>query len=571
MTQDKDQQKIIVYQVFTRLFGNTVTRRKPHGDKSENGVGKMNDFDEKVLTQIRSLGATHIWYTGVIRHATQTNYEAYNIPTQHTAVVKGKAGSPYAIVDYYDIDPDLAQDVDNRMAEFEQLVERSHRMGLKVIIDFVPNHVARQYHSVAKPAGVTDLGVEDDVNMNFSPSNNFYYCEGKPFAPAFSLTDAAGNTYHEQPARATGNDCFNASPSVNDWYETVKLNYGVDYCCGYGVQHHFDPIPSTWKKMCHILAFWASKGIDGFRCDMAEMVPTAFWQYAISGVKQAFPNLLFIGEVYNPALYRSYVAAGFDFLYDKVGLYDCLIDVMRGYRSAEEITRQWQAVDDIHDKMLYFLENHDEQRLASNYILGTNHAAKALPAMMVSAWMRTNPVMVYAGQEVGEPGMDAEGFSGCDGRTTIFDYWCVERLRKTYFAREEMTTEMEQLEARYQKILQLANAEKAICKGRFFDVMYANSESPLFDTHRCYAFLRHFEEDLLLVVVNFSDNDKQVSVRIPAHAFDVLSIEEGVYPCMECMTQAQKVVTLKRDETVTVSVPANDGCIYKIKMISNSR
>ena len=272
-----ESNKIVIYQIFTRLYGNRNTTRKEHGTIEENGCGKLNDFTPSALKKIREMGVSHIWYTGIIRHATQTDYSAYGIPKNHPAIVKGRAGSPYAITDYYDVDPDLATDVDKRMQEFEQLVERTHKAGMKVIIDFVPNHVARQYHSICKPEWVKDLGEDDNVQNGFDPQNNFYYCPGQRFSPYFDLYHGSEEPYLEEPAKATGNDCFHNAPGMNDWYETVKLNYGVDYYAG-GVGH-FDPIPDTWAKMTDILFFWASKGIDGFRCDMAEMVPAAFWQW----------------------------------------------------------------------------------------------------------------------------------------------------------------------------------------------------------------------------------------------------------------------------------------------------
>ena len=270
--------KIILYQVFTRLYGNRNTTRKEGGTIEENGCGKMNDFTPSALKRIREMGVSHIWYTGIIRHATQTDYSAYGIPRQHPAVVKGRAGSPYAIADYYDVDPDLAVDVDKRMQEFEQLIERTHKAGMKVIIDFVPNHVARQYHSICKPDDVKDLGEEDNPQLGFDPQNNFYYCPGERFTPYFDLYHGEQEPYFEEPAKATGNDCFNNAPGMNDWYETVKLNYGLDYYAGR--VGHFNPIPNTWDKMTAILLFWARKGVDGFRCDMAEMVPAAFWNWA---------------------------------------------------------------------------------------------------------------------------------------------------------------------------------------------------------------------------------------------------------------------------------------------------
>ena len=394
--------KVLIYQIFTRLYGNRNTTRKENGTIAENGCGKFADFSTTVLNRIASLGITHVWYTGILRHATQTIYSEYGIPRQHPAVVKGRAGSPYAITDYYDVDPDLAVDVTHRMQEFEELVARTHEVGLKVIIDFVPNHVARQYHSICKPEGVKDLGETDIPEHGFDPQNNFYYCPGQRFTPYFDLYHGEAEPYLEEPAKATGNDHFDNAPGQNDWYETVKLNYGVDYYAGR--VGHFHPMPDTWQKMTDILLFWAAKGVDGFRCDMAEMVPAEFWAYATQEVKKRYPDIVFVGEVYNPNEYRRYLAAGFDWLYDKVGMYDTMRAIICGQQSTQAISWAWQQTDDIRDHMLYFLENHDEQRIASDFFAADGR--KGFPAFAASLLMQKNPVMLYAGQEYGERGMD---------------------------------------------------------------------------------------------------------------------------------------------------------------------
>lgn len=557
--------KIIIYQVFTRLFGNSNTTRKENGTLAENGCGKMSFFDAATLRRIKKLGVTHVWYTGIIRHASKTDYSAYGIPRQHPAVVKGNAGSPYAITDYYDVDPDLADNIDDRMSEFEQLVERSHKAGLKVIIDFVPNHVARQYKSVKKPEGVKDLGETDDTGMGFSPRNNFYYCTDTPFEPYFDLNDETGTPYSEFPAKATGNDHFDSHPGINDWYETVKLNYGIDYCDAGGRSYHFDPIPDTWQKMVDIIGFWAGKGIDGFRCDMAEMVPTEFWSWAIAKVKSAHPGILFIGEVYNPSLYRSFVACGFDYLYDKVGMYDCLCGVMRGHCRASEITRQWQSVDDIKDNMLYFLENHDELRIASDFLAGD--ARRGVPAAIVSILMNKNPFMLYAGQEFGERGMDKEGFSGLDGRTTIFDYWTVQSLYHGYVNRRKLTDGEKSLEKKYSMLLNLANKEKAISDGLFFDLMYANQDGNLFNQSSLYAFLRKCSNEVSLVVANFSQEEAECSVRLPHHAFEYLNLPEKTVTASDLLSEGNAIsFELKPDCLAHMSVPGCGGRIYKFKV-----
>ena len=547
--------KVLIYQVFTRLFGNRNVNRVANGTIAENGCGKLNDFTPKVLKDIAAMGITHVWYTGIIRHATQTDYTAYGIPRQHPAVVKGKAGSPYAITDYYDIDPDLAVDVKQRMQEFEQLVARSHEAGLKVIIDFVPNHVARQYQSVCKPKKVKDLGETDDTMMGFDPQNNFYYCPGQRFDPYFDLYQGEKEPYLEEPAKATGNDHFDNAPGKNDWYETVKLNYGVDYYAG-GVGY-FDPLPDTWKKMTDILLFWAKKGIDGFRCDMAEMVPAEFWAYAIAIVKKKYKDIMFIGEVYNPSEYRHYLASGFDWLYDKVGMYDTMRAVICHQAPTSAITNAWQYTDDIRDHMLYFLENHDEQRIASDFFAAD--AKKGVPAMIASVLMQQNPFMLYAGEEYGERGMDREGFSGNDGRTTIFDYWSVDTLCRA--AQNKLTDDEQQLFDIHKKTMLLARKEKAVSEGIFFDLMYVNQHM-----ERQYAFLRYVEGELLLVAVNFDDRDVVADIHIPAHAFEYLGMKEKMVIATDLLTRERLAMALHKDRGVRMEIAARSGRVWKMKL-----
>ena len=574
------KEKVIIYQVLPRLFGNKNTTRKENGTIEENGCGKLNNFTDDVLARIHDMGFTHVWYTGVIRHATQTNYSSYGIPTQHAEVVKGKAGSPYAITDYYDIDPDLAENVSMRMSEWESLIERTHKAGMKVIMDFVPNHVAREYHSIRKPAGVRDLGEDDDPNMHFSIKNNFYYTWGdldlndvrqsKPAFTAYAAKDAKiFEPYAESPAKATGNDRFDNRPGCNDWYETVKLNYGIDYCDAGGRSYHYEPVPNTWGKMTDILLYWAGKGVDGFRCDMAEMVPCAFWSYATQILKAKYPGIVVIGEVYDPNQYRNYVKAGFDYLYDKVGMYDCLRGVIRGERPAASITHEWQVVDDIRDHMLYFLENHDEQRIASDFFCG--NARKALPAAAMSLFFQKNPFMLYSGQEFGEKGMDKEGFSGRDGRTTIFDYWSPETLAHAYqkpgsAEAHQQSVDSKALAAHYRQLIRLANEERAIREGDTFDLMYVNPQSDHFDPRCHFAFLRKKGGEVLLIVLNFSQEAHELGVCIPGHAFDFFHLTEEEVQTTELMSGNKKQVELKKDGIFPVSVSANGVSIYKFNV-----
>ena len=560
------KEKLIIYQVLMRLFGNANTTRKKDGTIEENGCGKMSDFNVSALNTIKQLGCNAIWYTGLLQQASQTDYSEYGIPKQNPHVIKGKAGSPYAISDYYSVSCDLADDPARRMEEFDQLVNRTHKAGLKMFIDFVPNHVARHYESVTAPEGVMDFGASDDTSKAFDPQNNFYYMPGRHFAPQIDLGEGA-DRYEEYPAKATGNDCFHASPSRNDWYETVKLNYGVDYCGG--GHYHFDPVPDTWNKMLHILLYWCKKGVDGFRCDMVFMVPVDFWHWVIPQVKKKYPRTVFIAEIYDPALYRCYIHyGGFDYLYDKVGLYDTLRAIIECRESATAITRRWQEIDDIHDNMVNFLENHDEQRIASDFFAGDAH--KALPALVVSTLMRTNPFMCYFAQELGEKGMDEEGFSGRDGRTTIFDYWSLKTLQKLQgkdntWRRHLLNVYERELREYYSKVFQIATTENCIVRGGFYDLQYANFDNSGYDVHRQYAFLRNLGRDVILVVVNFDAEDKKVSVNVPKEAWDFVGVTSRRRHIENLLTGEWNFVEHDILQPMTYDVPGYGAIVLKIQ------
>lgn len=561
-------EKIFIYQLLPRLFGNTSAENRPNGTIRENGCGKFGDISNKVLLELKKSGYTHVWYIGVLAHATTTDYTQYGIPKDFPEIVKGNAGSPYAVKDYYDVDPDLATDVPARMDEFHALVERTHKAGLKVIIDHVPNHVARNYKSVCKPHGAADFGENDDTLAAFSPENNFYYLPGQALDLQFPPQKLADATYRENPARATGNDCFTNKPTQYDWYETVKLNYGIDYQNGRA--EHFDPVPDTWLKMKDILLFWAAKNVDGFRCDMAEMVPLEFWQWAVPQVKAQYPHIIFLAEIYNPAVYRDFLADNiFDFLYDKVGLYDVVRDVACGYRPSSDITFTLNNVGDIQRKMLNFMENHDEQRVASDYFL--QNGAKGKAAMLVTACVNTNPVMVYAGQELGERGMDEEGFSGKNGRTSIFDYWSPDTLRRWnnngQWNSDLLTEEERGLKKFYTDLITLCNTEKALSEGLFYDLMPANYENPAFDSTRQFAFLRSNKKELLLVAVNFDNEEREITIHIPEHAYEFFGFVHSQKGTLQPLLHENLPVSFSPEIPMKIQLPANSGEIYKIYLL----
>ena len=555
--------KHIIYQTMPRLFGNYNESLVKNGSIEDNGCGKFNSYTTKALNAIKELSVTHIWYTGIIAHSTCTDYTSYGIPKDHHAIVKGKAGSPYAIRDYYDVDPDLSEDISNRMQEFEELVKRTHDAGMKVIIDFVPNHVSRSYHSTMKPMYIDDLGHHDNEKVFFSQSNNFYYLPGQNLILHFGAQEEDFE-YSEFPAKVTGNNCFNANPDRNDWYETIKLNYGVNYLNG--GSKHFSPISNTWIKMLDILLFWLDKGIDGFRCDMAEMVPVEFWSWVIPRIKSR-KKVIFIAEVYNPSLYKDFIINGkFDYLYDKAGMYDTLRNIICNKTSATEISPCWQAIEDFKENMLFFLENHDEQRIASDFFAG--NAQIGFPGFTVIALLNSNPIMIYNGQELGEKGMDEEGFSGKDGRTSIFDYWSIESIRRWanngMFDGGLLNKEQLLLRDLYKKILMIAKNEKAISQGQFYGLAYCNNNNPHFPSGQMTAFLRKYENELIFVLINFDNKSYNIRVNIPKNAFDVLQIPDNtVSKVKELIYGENSICALTYSCSYQESMPSYSAKILK--------
>lgn len=561
-------EKLIIYQLFPRIFTNTNPNCVPWGSLKQNGSGKMKDIDGIVLKSLKDMGVNCLWLTGVIEHATKSDFSKYGIEKDNPNVIKGEAGSPYAIKDYYDISPAIATNVEKRMQEFESLVKRIHLNGLKVIIDFVPNHTARHYHSDSAPEGIEDFGSKDRIDLNFSPSNNYYYISNQRFYPDFDISSEGEVPYVEFPAKATGNDCFTAFCGKNDWYETVKLNYGHDYNDN---SDHFLPVPDTWIKMLHILRFWASKGIDGFRCDMVFMVPLAFWHWAIPQVKSLYPHVIFIGEIYDVALYREFINFGcFDYLYDKVNLYDTLVGIENKGWSAAQLTGCWQTVDGIGDSMVNFLENHDEVRFASKSFAGD--AARVIPSLVVSAMISRGPFLLYYGQELGEAARDNEGFAGDNDRTTIFDYWSLSTLRRWYNkgkCDEELLSPHEKwLRGVYKKVLTLCNERKAIKEGGFFDLMYVNLRQSGFDPHSQFAFIRHYEEDILLIIVNFSKEECNIKLNIPDIAFQIIGIEGGEIVTTDLLWGNPFKLNLKSNEPLSLSIKGSDALILPLKGIA---
>lgn len=554
--------KTIIYQLLPRFYTNTCDANKRGGTLAENGCGKMNEINDAALSHIASLGVSHVWYTGIVRHASTTRYPFMSHPSNNN-VVKGKAGSPYAICDYYDVDPDLADDVDRRMDEWKELVGRTHRHGMKVLVDFIPNHVARGYYSDARPD--TQLGAADDTTKAFAPDNNFYYLPGHDFTSPISNLD---EPYVERPAKASGNDAFSPCPSVFDWYETVKLNYGRDYATGGG--DYFSPRPDTWHKMRDIMLFWVQTGIDGFRVDMAHMVPVEFWKWVIAQIVSRYPHIIFVGEIYETDKYAKYIDAGFNILYDKVNFYDIVRDVATGRAPASGITEIWRRTGTVLPNMLYFLENHDEQRIASDFFLADPLLAK--PAYLLALTMGRGATMMYAGQEFGERGMDDEGYSDRNGRTSIFDYWSVASLRRNALDGAFDGAALEPLERQvrdwYAKVNAVAQRYEALSIGDFYDLMWINQHIWV-DAANVYAFLRYLPGQRFLVVLNFAATPRRQNLMIPDDAWRLMgSTWNECITTYDVLGNASRVcrdsINNIKARGLDVEIPANDGLILRI-------
>lgn len=587
------EKKKVVYQVFTRLFGNKNTINKPWGTIAENGVGKFNDFTDKALTEIKNLGVTHIWYTGVPHHALVNDYTKYGISNDDPEVVKGRAGSPYAVKDYYSVNPDLAVDPSKRMEEFESLIARSHKNGLKVIIDIVPNHIARKYVGLNNPKGVRDFGADDNTNVEYDRNNNFYYIPGQPFqvptsdaykplnGEAHPLIDGK---FDENPAKWTGNGSRLAKPDINDWYETVKVNYGVrpdgtkdfpELPKGFdkkSYKEHFEfwknkDVPSSWIKFRDIALFWTAKGVDGFRYDMAEMVPYEFWSYMNSAIKMKNTDAFLMAEVYNPNEYRNYIYLGkMDYLYDKVATYDKLKEVVQGKSSADDLTNIQNSMADIESHMLHFLDNHDEQRLASPEFAVSGECGK--PLMVVSATIGSSPAMVYFGQEVGEAGNENGGF-GTRSRTSIFDYVGVPSHQRWMnggkFDGGLLSDKEKELRDFYKRLLNFTLNSDGLME-QFEEIQTINrKETANYDESK-YAFVRWSAKEKLIIAVNFSkDKDADINLIIPAAIISKWKLKDGIYKVTDQLYGGvNQLQVVKGIGTIKVNLSSSGSFIYKL-------
>lgn len=548
-----------IYQLLPRLFGNTNETRKPGGTLEENGAGKFSDIGDRALAELKDLGFTHIWLTGVLQQATATDYSDIGEPADDPDLVKGRAGSPYAVRDYFDVCADYATDPSKRKEEFQALIERIHAKGMKVIIDFVPNHVARSYHSTVRPE--LSFGQDDDRSKFFDPKNNFFYLTGESGAeghgpplrlpvPENGGTNGADGLFdgEKEFGRVTGNDVASWEPGADSWFETAKLNYGWDFTDPekktrrYPHGEHGDiAVPDTWKKMDEVIAYWQEMGVDGFRADMAHMVPPEFWHWLIVRARERNPGAYFVAEAYagdaqvpsgddqasevtRGDVMLELLKAGFDAVYDDPG-YDALKEIYDGNGTADDLDKT-RPRDFLFDNSLRYAENHDEVRLASPREWGGHGMKVGKPVSALLFGLSRGPIMVYHGQEVGEPAVGAEGFGGDDARTTIYDYWSMPEFAKWVnggaFDGGGLSEEQKSLREFYRRLLHLADLP-ALRDGDFYPLNPENSDNPSYGRPPSgaagpwlYSYLRYDAAtgQRLLVVVNLHPDQAFADVRI---------------------------------------------------------
>jgi glycosidase len=581
--------------------------RKRNGTLAENGVGRFTDINDAALSAIRQMGFTHVWLTGILQQATATDYSEFGQPADDTDLLKGLAGSPYAIKDYFDVCPDYAENPAERLKEFRDLIARLHAQGLKAIIDLVPNHVARSYDSCVKPdcnfGTRGGSGTGDDISKFFDPHNNFFYLtpdgngpplrlptfrEGQPVSATCQAVAAVCDrrTPNEDGGykpplqncdgffdgektfgRVTGNNVVSWTPHLNDWYETIKLNYGFDFTDpSKSVREYpnaWSPdkeIPNTWKKVDQVIEHWQSLGVDGFRCDMSHMVPPEMWSWTIAQARRRQPDVFFMGEAYNddPAkvpgsdpvvsqlnwgqgnVLFDLLNAGFNAVYDAPA-YRTLKRIYEGSCWANDIDRDIGDDFICHNSVRY-AENHDEVRLAARTEWGGVGMNVGRPVSAILYGLSRGAIMLYNGQEVGESGAGAEGFGGDDARTSIFDYWSMPELVKWVndhkYDGARLSKEQKELRKFYSRLINLVG-EPAFADGNFFSLNRANCDNEHFGRlpdeqasgHWLYAFLRYevVSGQRFLVVANLHPDValRDIIILLPNDALRFLDLQTG--------------------------------------------
>jgi glycosidase len=395
------------------------------------GRGKVTDISDEILKKLALFGIDYLWLTGVM--------EAASSDVLDEDIIKGDAGSYYAIYDSWDVSPQIGT-----MNEFEDLVKRAHSHGLRILIDLVPNHTARDHRTDVLCKSKMDFGDQDRQDTFFDVNNNYYYVLNTVFTPPgmFGKGDRRydrdifrDGVQYESPAKVTGNDVISSHPSISDWFETVKLNYGYNLL---GSRGYFDPIPRTWTQISDIAKYWLEKGVDGFRIDFAHAVPIEFWRYFAEKVRDVKGDAFLLAEAYESDLsmklpgftYQAMYEAGFDSIYNSSLYWNFRNQATepgnREFFRTENtvIDRDW--VGESGAMFTHYMENHDEVRLASrHFAVGlASREQRAELGLAYTSFLSLLPghMLIHGGQELQEDAGVYGSFAGDNGRTSIFDF-----------------------------------------------------------------------------------------------------------------------------------------------------
>ncbi|TRU48492.1 MAG: alpha-amylase [Microcystis aeruginosa Ma_QC_Ca_00000000_S207] len=591
--------KPIIYQLVVRYFGNINVTNQKNGSLTTNGCGKFTDISTVALQSLHQLGVTHVWLTGCLCQATLTDYSSQGMPADDPDVVKGIAGSFYSIRDYFDVCPDYTVDPADRMTEFEELIARIHAAGLKCLIDFVPNHVARGYESVVRPD--LNFGDGDDTSAFFKRDNHFFYLveppgqklrlskpsHWNPSGVAFDGEFAREDGDLGQPPKATGNNGFGVTLGDNDWYDTIKLNYGFNFVDG---SCQFSPRPRTWELMNKVIAYWQAKGVDGFRCDFAHYVPDEFWTWLISEARQRDPVSFFIAEAYpdknskDPVKdMQEFINAGFDAVYHDAA-YDTLKQIYRVKVSQDDYDREMRSPPVARQHLVEYLENHDERRIASPIVSsdgpdgsGFGSAEAGYQLAPLQFLYSRGPVLLLNGQEVGEPGAGEEGYNTDDGRTTFFDYWTMPEfvgwVNGHAYDGGGLSDAQKNLRKFYSALLGLCQ-DTSVQGDGYWGLKYFNRPDKFPDCPSdLYSFAR-FENNsgrVLIVVANFRTNSNGLDgcIRIPPELASEARLNGNVTVHLVLDRQGQQDVLVAsltveqlKDQGFPVLIPNQSAHVY---------
>ncbi len=521
---------------FSKINSNVVIYELPvrtylaKGAHEEN-TGKLSYLTIEVLKEIKELGVDYIWIAGILENA--------NPKIVDPDVVKGDAGSFYAIYDNWDISSQVGN-----LDEFDALIERAHSIGLRVLIDFIPNHTARVHKTDVVCKEEIDFGKGENPNENFSLDNNFYYLgSNSTFVPPktslpgvdgfFDMDIFMPGIQFESPARVTGNNVLSALPQYHDWYETVKLNYGLNL---FSDGKPFIGASKTWKQMLDVAIYWLNKGVDGFRVDVTHGVAVEFWYYFINEVRKVQPNAFFVAEAFEEDPIKStgfslekLFDAGFDSVLNGPMYWNlrrqALLSQNMNSSTYYHSPGSRKSILDNGYSFTHYMGNHDEVRLASSFFAPSleSRVDRAWLGLAYSIYAALLPgnFLIHGGDEFQEEASLPGVFGGYDGRTSIFDFVYQPQTRTWLY--EERPHWMINFREMYRRLFSLKkripfNIKHSTSNPTFIDLMKINDSKNI--SKWVSAYVRFFNNERYLVVMNADPhNSHEVTIHFTSRRF----------------------------------------------------